>query len=135
MSTPGDEFAAHCVELMQALGEVRARRMFGAHGLYVDGVMVGLIAAEELFLKTDELSRPAWQAAGGRAFVYTSRRGGQTRSATMSYWTPPAEALESPALMAPWARRALEAALRQRGAARSPAPKASRAGRGRRAVP
>jgi DNA transformation protein len=35
----------------------------------------------------------------------------------MSYWTPPAEALESPALMTPWARLAMEAAL----AARKPA--------------
>ena len=114
MSTPGDEFTAHCVELLHALGPVQARRLFGGHGLFLDGLMVGLIFAEELFLKTDDLSRPDWQAAGGRAFVYTHRRGGQTRSVAMSYWTPPAEALESPALMAPWARRALEAALRVR---------------------
>lgn len=36
----------------------------------------------------------------------------------MGYWTVPAEAMESPALMQPWARHALAAALRARAAKR-----------------
>ena len=40
----------------------------------------------------------------------------------LRYYTPPAEALESPALMAPWARLALQAAL----AARKPARQSAR---------
>lgn len=116
MAPPGDDFAAHCVELLQPLGAARAKRMFGGHGLYVDGLMVGLIAQEQLYLKTDAQTLPQWQAAGGRPFVYTSRRDGAVKTTAMSYWTPPEEAIESPALMRPWARLALEAALRAQAA-------------------
>jgi DNA transformation protein len=123
MLRPGEAFAAHCAELLEPLGTAQAKRMFGGHGLYLDGLMVGLIAAEQLYLKTDAQTLPQWQAAGGRPFVYASTRGGVTRRATMSYWTPPSEALESAALMQPWARLALEAALRSR-AARPPRSRA-----------
>lgn len=123
MATPADDFAAHCVELLAPLGAAGARRMFGGHGLYLDGLMVGLIAAEQLYLKTDAQTRPLWEAAGARPFVYTSTRDGATKTATMSYWTPPPEAIESPALMQPWARLALEAALRARAAQRPKPPR------------
>jgi DNA transformation protein len=116
MATPGDDFAAHCVELLQPLGAARAKRMFGGHGLYVDDLMVGLIAQEQLYLKTDAQTLPRWQDAGGRPFVYESRRDGVVKTAAMSYWTPPEEAIESPAAMQPWARLALEAALRAQAA-------------------
>lgn len=116
MATPGDDFAAHCVELLQPLGAARAKRMFGGHGLYVGDLMVGLIAQEQLYLKTDAQTLPQWQAAGGRPFVYESRRDGTVKTTAMSYWTPPEAAIESPALMRPWARLALEAALRAQAA-------------------
>lgn len=127
MVTPKDEFAAHCVELLAPLGDASARRMFGGHGLYLGGLMIGLIAAEQLYLKTDAESLPQWQAAGGRPFVYTRRRAGAETATAMSYWTPPEDALDSPALMRPWARLALEAALRKRAASKPrPGPKALR---------
>ena len=44
-------FAVHCLALLSALGLPRARRMFGGHGLYVDGQFVALILNERLHLK------------------------------------------------------------------------------------
>ncbi|WP_295641911.1 TfoX/Sxy family protein [uncultured Methylibium sp.] len=127
MAAPRDEFAAHCVELLAPLGAVRAKRLFGGHGIYVDELMIALIADETLYFKTDAQTLPRWQAAGGRAFVYESRRAGQERKVTaMSYWTPPDEALDSPSLLAPWGRLALEAALRAH-AARAARPRKSAA--------
>jgi DNA transformation protein and related proteins len=126
MATPDAEFAAHCVELLQPLGAARAKRMFGGHGLYLEGLMIGLISGEQLYLKTDAQTVAHRQEAGGRPFVYRTRRQGEVRTATMSYWTPPAEAIESPALMRPWARLALEAALRAQAARQTRAPAASR---------
>ena len=112
-----DPYAAHCVELLAPLGGAEARRMFGGWGLYVDGLMIGLIASEQVYFKTDAATRPHWEAAGGRPFVYTRRKDDGAEAATaMSYWTPPEEALESPALMLPWSRLALEAALSARAA-------------------
>jgi DNA transformation protein and related proteins len=102
----------HCLELLAPLGAVRAKRMFGGHGLYVDELFVALVVFERLYLKVDAQTQPAFKAAGCEPFVYD----GKNKPITVSYWTVPAEAMESPASMQPWARQAIEAALRARAA-------------------
>ncbi|HBU17392.1 MAG: competence protein TfoX [Burkholderiales bacterium GWF1_66_17] len=109
-----DPFVLHACELLSCLGPCKATRMFGGYGLSVDGMNVGLIAWDTLFLKTNAETEPRWLAAGGRPFQYEAK--GKTMR--LHYHTPPEEALESPALMAPWARLALGAAV----AARKPVP-------------
>jgi DNA transformation protein len=81
--------------------------MFGGHGLRVDGLFIALVAFGRLYLKADEQSRHRFIAAGCEAFSYTARG----KPMTMNYWTVPPQAMESPELMQPWARLALEAAL------------------------
>lgn len=121
---PRDEFAQWCAELLAPLGRVRSRRMFGAHGLYLDEVFVAIVSNDTLYLKTDALSRPAFEAAGCRPFEYTAADG---RRSVMGYWTVPAEAMESPAQMQPWARQALASALRARASKPPARPRAARA--------
>jgi len=108
------DFANYCSELLSAVGSVHGKRMFGGHGLYVDGVFVAIIAGETLYLKADEQTQSRFVGAGSTRFEYTAR--GQQHAT--SYWSAPPEAMDSPDLMAPWARLALEAALRARGARR-----------------
>jgi DNA transformation protein len=115
--TPRDEFANHCAELLGSAGPVRIRRMFGGHGLYVDGIFIAIVSAERLCLKADDLTRARFEAAGGQPFVYEAKG---NRQISISYFTAPDDAMESPTLMQPWARLALEAALR----ARVPKPRA-----------
>lgn len=111
-----DSFVEYTVELLEKLGPVQARRMFGGWGLYFGGRMFGLIGDGQLYLKTDEVSRPEFQAAGCRPFVWEG--GGQRIE--MSYWTPPADASDDAYALLPWARRAVDAAAR---AALKKAPK------------
>ena len=114
----------HCLELLAPLGAVRARRMFGGHGLYCDDLFFALIA-DRLYLKADALSQPAFVAAGCEPFIYNAR----SQAVSMGYWSVPADAMESPALMQPWARQALAAALRANAAKASAAPRKPRATR------
>jgi DNA transformation protein and related proteins len=107
-----EELAHHCVELFEPLGAARSRRMFGGHGIYVDDLFVALIAYDRIYLKADDRTRPAFQAAGCEPFVYD----GAGKQVTLGYWTAPAEAMDSPQQMQPWARLAIEAALRARAA-------------------
>ncbi|WP_426747745.1 TfoX/Sxy family protein [Myxococcus faecalis] len=111
-----DSFVEYTVELLEKLGPVQARRMFGGWGLYFGGRMFGLIGDGQLYLKTDEISRPEFQAAGCRPFVWEG--GGQRIE--MSYWTPPADASDDAYALLPWARRGVDAATR---AALKKAPK------------
>lgn len=116
MSEP---FTELCVELLSPLGPVRTRAMFGGQGFYVDGLFMALIADGQFFLKADDTTRERFVAAGCRPFAFQTKDGERI---VMSYFQPPEEALESPPLMLPWARLALEAALRAANAkAKKPA--------------
>lgn len=107
---PLPPFVLHCLELLEPVGPVRAKRMFGGYGLYAQDLFVALIADEGLYLRADEASEPHFRQAGGQPFEFEARG----RRMTLRYWTPPAEALESPAIMQPWAQQALRAALSAR---------------------
>jgi len=107
------ELVAHCLELFAPLGAVRSRRMFGGQGFYVDELFVALIAYDRLFLKADAATRPLFEAAGCEPFIYDSAAG---QHVSVSYFSAPEDAMESPVLMEPWARHALSAALRARAA-------------------
>jgi len=104
------DFATYCTELLAPAGKVRCKRMFGGYGLYVDDVFVAIVVGDALYLKTDEQSLPRFQVAGGRRFEYMR----QGKQQGLAFWTVPAEAMDSPVLMQPWVRLALDAALRAR---------------------
>jgi len=114
MPAAPNEFVAHCAELLSPLGAVRTRRMFGGHGFYVDELFIALIASERLYLKTDSLTRAAFERASCTPFAFAKTRGGAVESIETSYFSAPEDAMESPPLMQPWARLALAAALRAR---------------------
>ena len=119
MAAPTPPFVIHCTELLAPLGAVRVKRMFGGWGLYADEVFVAIIGGDRLFLKTSAETRPAFEAAGCEPFVYDSKTG----SIALGYWSAPADAMDSPALMEPWARRALQAALAARAMKLKPRPR------------
>jgi DNA transformation protein len=84
--------------------------MFGGWGISVEGMNFALIAWDTLYLKTNAETEPQWLAAGAQPFVYEAKG----KPMKLNYHTPPDEALESPGLMAPWARLALQAAVAAR---------------------
>ena len=130
--TADSDFAQYCCELLASLGPCRAFRMFGGLGIRTaDGLNVALVTdlgeGDTLWLKADDAAQADFEAAGCRRFTYLMK--GAPRS--MGYYSAPAEAMESPVLMAPWAERALDSALRARAAAAAK-PAKPRAGTSRR---
>jgi DNA transformation protein len=115
-------FLAHALDLLSLAGPVTARSMFGGYGLYLGGSMFGLLDDDDIFLKTDELSRGAFVTAGCRQWVYPSPKGPMPTSS----YRPPDDALEHAEAMLPWARLALEAA--ERAAAKKAAKKTPASG-------
>lgn len=109
-------FADYCCELLASAGPCRARRMFGGWGISTDGLTIAIVAdlgaGEKLWLKADDTTRRNFEEAGGERFAYVMK--GVPRG--MNYYTVPDEALESPQLMAPWARQALASALKAQSA-------------------
>ncbi|MCF3639030.1 TfoX/Sxy family protein [Rhizobium sp. TRM95111] len=99
-------------EMFEALGPVTIRRMFGGKGIYREGLIVALEVDDEILLKADAESAPAFEAAGCRQWAYAGKKSG--RPVKMPYWSIPDDAHDDPDVMAEWVRRAFDAALRTR---------------------
>ncbi len=102
------EFVSYVVDLMRSLGPVQAKRMFGAHGIYLDGLMFGLVADSVLYLKADAETENDFTVKGLQPFTY-SKKG---RLCKLSYYQAPEEALEHGEVMHIWANQAVAVALR-----------------------
>lgn len=96
-------------EQMVDFGPVVTRRMFGGVGFFKEGLMFGLIANDVLFLKSDEQSRPAFEAENLEPFGYDSKKGKRT---VMSYHKAPERVLEDRDEMIIWAESGFAAAVR-----------------------
>ena len=129
MPHPDLDFADYCCELLGSVGPCTARRMFGGFGISTGGLTFALVAdlgsGEILWLKADDSTRGLFEAEGCGRFTYDMTRNGVRSAHSLGYYSAPAEAMESEALMRPWARLALECALRARAAkpAKKPKPK------------
>lgn len=107
------EFTDYLNEVFEKFGTVQARKMFGGYGLYHDGVMFGLIADEQLYLKADTDTAHYFQNKGLEQFTYTKTG----KLIKMSYFLAPEEIFEDRDEAAIWAHRSFEVAFRQQRAA------------------
>jgi DNA transformation protein len=112
------DFVEYLLEQLRPLGAVSARRMFGGYGVYYGARMFGLVADDQLYLKTDDGNRAEFEAQDLKPFVYHTDR----RSIAMSYSEAPAEALDDAELLRQWARSAIAAASRAASASGKRAP-------------
>ena len=108
--TVSADYIAYLTELFAPLGRIASRRMFGGAGIYCDDLFFAIVIDDVLYLKVDELNRAQFEAEGMEPFRYEAKG----KLTQMNYYRAPDEALDSPALMHPWARSALAAALRAR---------------------
>lgn len=104
------------VELFAAFRPVMVRRMFGGAGLFVDGLMFGLVHDGIVYLKADEGTIPAFKREGQGPFSYATKSGTNTIA---SYWRMPERLYDDPDELARWAAEAFEIA-RQKAARKLP---------------
>lgn len=90
------------------MGPVTDRRMFGGAGVFLDGLMFGLIVEDALYFKVDDANRAAFEDAGSEPFSYL--RSG--RPATLSYWRVPEEVYDDTDALIAWGRDAFAVARR-----------------------
>jgi DNA transformation protein and related proteins len=92
-------------------GELELRRMFGAHGLYLDGVFFGILADGRFYLKTSDVTRGEFVSRGMQPFRPSERQTLKT------YYEVPPDVLDSPPELVKWCRTAVSCdnACRRRG--------------------
>lgn len=114
------DFEAFVIELLSGLGEVRTKRMFGGASVYAGEVLFALADDDALWIKADEQSTAAFEAAGSPLFSYPMKDGS---TATMPYRRLPDSAMDDPDEAVRWARLGIEAALRKKAAPKKKASK------------
>ena len=67
------QFRDHIVDLLEPLGPIDTRRMFGGLSIRCEGRHFAMIIAETLYLTADEDLRADLLAAGGKIFSYAKR--------------------------------------------------------------
>ncbi len=103
---PDDSFKEFVLDQLSALPDVRAKAMFGAHGIYSGDHFFGILDEGRLFFKTDAVSAADDTTRGMDAFTYEMK--GKTM--TMAYHEVPPEVLEQPHELTAWARKAIQLA-------------------------
>ena len=101
-------FKDFVLDQLSALPDVRARAMFGAHGLYCGETFFGILDEGRLFFKTDPATESDYAARGMGQFSYEL----DGRIITFQYHEVPPEILEQPPELLLWARKAVAAARR-----------------------
>lgn len=96
----------HARELLATLPDLRFRRMFGEVGVFSGDVMFGLIAGDQLYLKTVAETRNAFESAGSESFAFDTAKG---RKET-SYLSLPPAAADDEGEARRWAQLALDTA-------------------------
>ncbi|MBY0422810.1 MAG: TfoX/Sxy family protein [Parvularculaceae bacterium] len=118
----GRDFFDFAAERLSPLGEIRIRKMFGGAGVYCDGLFFALLDDDLLYLKTDDLNRAAFEAAGLAPFIFRPKDGPPV---AMSYYGAPETVWDDEDDMRRWAGLALDAA--RRAASKKPAKPIDRA--------
>jgi len=106
LSKQQKEFAAYVVDLMQSMGPVYAKAMFGGYGIFLEGLMFGLIADNVLYLKADKDTEHEFIHKNLSPFIY--RKNGKEMK--MSYYQAPEETLENVDEMNYWGNLAYKVA-------------------------
>jgi DNA transformation protein and related proteins len=103
-----NEFIDFLHEVFEDLGPIQAKRMFGGYGIYHDGLMFGLVVANQLYLKVDDENRHFFLTQKLGPFVFAMKG----KPVQLSYHLAPEAIMDERELAAMWARRSWNAALR-----------------------
>ena len=106
------DFVEFLHEVFADLGPITTLRMFGAHGIYHQGLMFGLYAQDRLYFKTDANNLPQFEALSSQPFTFEQRG----KLVKLSYWSAPEFVLDDREKASQWAQSALDAAMRSQEA-------------------
>jgi len=104
-----DSFAEFLREQLQPLGRISLRRMFGKTGVFCDGVMLGMVSDNMLYLRVDEQNRTAFKEAEAYPPLNYQKQGNMI---DLAFWRAPERLFDEPDELLGWARLALAAARR-----------------------
>jgi DNA transformation protein len=104
-----DTFAEFLREQLAPLGRVSMRRMFGKTGVFCDGVMLGMVTDNTLYVRVDDQNREIFREAESSPPLNYQKKGS---TIDLAFWRVPERLMDEPDELVAWARAALAAARR-----------------------
>ena len=95
-----DDFRDFILEQLSPLEGLSCRRMFGAHGLYLNDTFFAILHAGRLYLKVHDDTLADFTSRGSQPFRPTDKQ------TLKSYYEVPADILDNAAELQSWSRRA-----------------------------
>lgn len=99
-----DSFVAFLIDQLAHLPEIRARRMFGGHGLYMGEVFFGIVHRGRLYFRTTPETRREYRRRGSRPFRVSAKQ------TLRRYLEVPADVIEDRDLLGRWVRESVRGA-------------------------
>ncbi len=96
-------------QLTRVVAGVRARSMFGGVGIYAGDLFFALMDDDTLYFKVDDSNRADFEARDMGPFRPYGDEG-----EVMQYYAVPADLLEDPEGLRPWAEKAIAVAARKK---------------------
>ncbi len=110
------EFINYVAEMLEPLGEVTVKRMFGGSALCVNDCAVAIGFDDTLYFKVDKESVADYERENCQQFTYEK----QGKTIYVSNWEMPAYVLEDQEQFIKWAEKSYHVALKNK---KKPKPK------------
>ena len=102
-------FAEFLREQLAPLGHISMRRMFGKTGVFCEGVMLGMVTEDTLYVRVDDYNRATFKEAESSPPLNYAKKGSLI---DLAFWRVPERLIDEPDELVTWARAALAAAHR-----------------------
>lgn len=104
------EFTDYLHEVFELAGPITIKRMFDGHTVYYQGLPVGIVYDDTLFLKADAGTRAEFEKRNLPQFTYQKK----DKVICLPYFQAPEDMFEDRHEAAVWLKRAFEASLRSK---------------------
>lgn len=99
-------FLNYIKDLLEPVGNITCRPMFGGYGIYKDGIIFAIIDDYELYVKASTEVAKIFEKAGSEQFSYQGRKG----LVKMCYWKVPSDIIDYKEKLIDWAKLAIKSA-------------------------
>lgn len=103
MSSP---FIMYILDCMSGIEGIEHKKMFGAFGLYKNGILFGIIEDERVFFKVDESSQSDYEEFDSKPLIFSAD--GSREGEESSYYEVPLDILEDPKSLEEWVNKSVE---------------------------
>ncbi len=104
-----DTFKSFVLDQLFGLPELRAKAMFGGHGIYSGDHFFGILFEGRVYFKVDDITRAHYEARNMSPFTYEMKG----RVMTMGYHEVPPDVLEDRDEAVAWANQAIQVAAQK----------------------